>query len=84
MMEEKCLSDRDRQMDPLQRAHAYRKALQQTGNPLSRVEIFPMANHGIAVSGTGCPDQAMARVIRAIPGVRVVERSASSNVEGSI
>lgn len=45
--------DRDRQIDPLQGAHAYRQALQQAGNARSRVEVF-QANHGIAVSETGC------------------------------
>jgi uncharacterized protein len=49
--------DRDRQIDPLQGAYAYRKALEHSGNPLSRVELFPNANHGIAISETGCPDQ---------------------------
>ena len=48
--------DRDRQIDPLQAAYAYRKALKQAGNPLSRVELFPGANHGIAVTETGCPN----------------------------
>lgn len=47
----------DRQIDPLQGAHAYRKALEQAGNPLSRVELFPNANHGIAPSETGCPEE---------------------------
>jgi len=46
----------DRQIDPLQGAYAYRKALGQAGNPHSRVEVFPNANHGIAVSETGCPE----------------------------
>ena len=52
--------DRDRQIDPLQGAHAYRQALQGTGNARSRVAVF-QANHGIAVSETGCPaeDQQM-------------------------
>lgn len=48
--------DRDRQIDPLQGAYAYRKALGQAGSPESRVELFPRANHGIAVQETGCPD----------------------------
>jgi pimeloyl-ACP methyl ester carboxylesterase len=49
--------DRDRQIDPLQGAHAYRQALGQAGNPKSRVTLFPRANHGIAVSDTGCPGE---------------------------
>jgi len=48
--------DRDRNIDPLQGAHAYRVALEGAGNLQSRVEVFPKANHGIAVSETGCPD----------------------------
>jgi pimeloyl-ACP methyl ester carboxylesterase len=48
--------DRDRQMDPLHGAFAYRRALELAGNPQSRVELFPGANHGILVSETGCPD----------------------------
>ena len=49
--------DRDRQIDPLQGAHAYQKALEHSGNSWSRVELFPNANHGITISETGCPDQ---------------------------
>jgi len=48
--------DQDRQGDPLQGAYAYRKALGEAGNPKSRVEVFPNANHGIFTSKTGCPD----------------------------
>ena len=48
--------DQDRQGDPLQGALAYRKALSEAGNPKSRVEVFPNANHGIFTSKTGCPD----------------------------
>ena len=47
--------DKDPQMDPIQGAHAYREALAEAGNPLSRVELFARANHGIVVSETGCP-----------------------------
>jgi uncharacterized protein len=47
--------DKDPQMDPIQGAYAYREALAKASNPLSRVELFPGANHGIAVSETGCP-----------------------------
>ena len=45
----------DRQIDPLQGAYAYRKALEQAGNPTSRVEVFANANHAIAASMTACP-----------------------------
>ena len=47
--------DKDRQIDPLQGAYAYRKALEQAGNPTSRVEVFANANHAIAASMTACP-----------------------------
>jgi pimeloyl-ACP methyl ester carboxylesterase len=47
--------DKDPQIDPIQGAYAYREALKKAGNPVSRVELFPKANHGIAVSETGCP-----------------------------
>jgi pimeloyl-ACP methyl ester carboxylesterase len=47
--------DKDSQIDPIQGAHAYRGALMGAGNPLSRVELFPKANHGIVTSETGCP-----------------------------
>jgi pimeloyl-ACP methyl ester carboxylesterase len=46
--------DRDTQMDPFQAKEAYEKALKKAGNPLSRVEIFPSADHGIILSKTGC------------------------------
>ena len=49
--------DKDRQMDPVQGAHAYRKALERAGNPKSRVVLFPKANHGIAVSESGCTEE---------------------------
>jgi uncharacterized protein len=47
--------DKDPQIDPIQGAYAYREALKQAGNSLSRVELFSKANHGIVVSETGCP-----------------------------
>ena len=47
--------DTDRQMDPIQGAHAYREALEYAGNPRSRVEVFHAANHAIIPSETGCP-----------------------------
>jgi predicted small lipoprotein YifL len=48
--------DQDRQMDPLQVA-AYRSALAQAGNPMSRVALLPKANHGMVVSESGCPEE---------------------------
>ena len=48
--------DRDPRMDPIQATYAYRQALEQAGNPKSRVELFPKANHDLVVSETGCPD----------------------------
>ena len=48
--------DKDRQIDPLQGAYAYRQALAKAGNPYSRVEVFTSANHGIMTSETGCPE----------------------------
>jgi uncharacterized protein len=50
------LGDQDWQMDPLQAADAWSKALQTAGNPYSRVELFPNANHDLAAPATGCPD----------------------------
>jgi alpha-beta hydrolase superfamily lysophospholipase len=47
--------DQDRSVDPLQGAYAYRQALEQAGNPKSRVELFPKARHELIVSKTGCP-----------------------------
>jgi len=47
--------EQDRLIDPLQGVAGYRRALEEAGNPKSRVELFPRASHGIAVSETGCP-----------------------------
>lgn len=49
--------DKDRNMDPLQAAYAFRKALSEAGNPRNRAEVFPNANHDLAISKTGCPDE---------------------------
>jgi pimeloyl-ACP methyl ester carboxylesterase len=51
------LGDTDRQMDPLQAAIVYRKALSEAGNPMNRVEVLPNADHGLFTSKTGCPDE---------------------------
>ncbi len=44
----------DTKLDPIQAAHACRDALEQAGNPNSRVEVIPGANHTLAPSKTGC------------------------------
>ncbi len=49
--------DRDRYIDSLQGAYAYQKALEQTGNPESHVEIFPKAEHHVTPAETGCPEE---------------------------
>jgi pimeloyl-ACP methyl ester carboxylesterase len=46
--------ERDTQVDPVQGAHAWRKALAQAGNPNFRVEVLPGADHMPGVSATGC------------------------------
>lgn len=56
--------DKDRNMDSLQAAFAYRDALGQTGNPKSQVEVFPNADHIILTSQTGCPDELQKTVTR--------------------
>ena len=56
--------DKDRQIDSLQAASAYRKALSEAGNPKSRVEVIPKANHIILSSKNGCPDDDQKRLTR--------------------
>jgi pimeloyl-ACP methyl ester carboxylesterase len=56
--------DKDRNMDSLQAAFAYRKALAEAGNPTSQVEVFPNADHFIFTSKTGCPDELQKTVSR--------------------
>jgi hypothetical protein len=46
--------DRDSNVDPIQGAYAWRKALEQAGNPNFRVEILPDADHLIGMSETSC------------------------------
>jgi uncharacterized protein len=46
--------DRDSNGDPIQGAYAWRKALEQAGNPNFRVEILPNADHLIGISETSC------------------------------
>ena len=54
----------DRQLDPLQGAFAYRKALSEAGNPKNQVEVFPNADHLMLTSKTGCPDELQKTFIR--------------------
>lgn len=44
----------DTQADPFQGAEAYRVLLERAGNPYSRVELIPGADHNIILSETGC------------------------------
>ena len=46
--------EKDSQGDPIQGAYAWRKALEQAGNPDSRVEVFPDSDHLLNVTETGC------------------------------
>jgi len=46
--------DRDSNLDPIQGAYAWRKALEQAGNPDFRVEILPGVDHFLAISETSC------------------------------
>ncbi len=45
--------EKDTQVDPIQGAQAYRQAL-DGGDPRSRVELFPGADHNIIRAETGC------------------------------
>jgi len=47
----------DTQADPVQGARAYREALERAGNPDSRVELIPGADHNIILSETGCLEE---------------------------
>lgn len=49
--------ERDTQVDPFQGSTAWRQALEEAGNPFSRVEIFPGTDHNILRSGTGCIEE---------------------------
>ncbi len=46
--------ERDTQVDPVQGAEAWRQALTHTGNPYSRVKVFPGTDHNIIRCETGC------------------------------
>jgi CubicO group peptidase (beta-lactamase class C family)/dienelactone hydrolase len=45
--------EKDTQVDPVQGAAAYGKALAEAGNPASRVEVIPGADHDLILSETG-------------------------------
>jgi uncharacterized protein len=49
--------DKDTNIDPIQGAYAWRKALEQAGNPNSRVELLPGVNHFMAVSESSCIEE---------------------------
>ena len=60
--------EKDTQVDPIQGAHAYRKALERASNPNYRVEVLPGADHMPGVSQTGCvseTEQTFERVLQA-------------------
>jgi pimeloyl-ACP methyl ester carboxylesterase len=49
--------EKDTQVDPFQGALAYREALERAGNPKSRVELIPGADHNIILSESGCLEE---------------------------
>ncbi len=49
--------EKDTQVDPVQGAEAYKEALAKAGNPASRVEIIPGADHDLIVSQTGSMEE---------------------------
>jgi len=51
--------DRDTNIDPIQGAHAWRKALEQAGNPNFRVELLPGVNHFMTLAETSCIAEGM-------------------------
>lgn len=46
--------EKDTQADPIQGTEAYRRALTRAGNPHSRVQLIPGADHNLILSETGC------------------------------
>jgi pimeloyl-ACP methyl ester carboxylesterase len=52
--------EKDTQVDPIQGVQAYRQAL-EGGDPRSRVELFPDADHNIIRSETGCLSERASR-----------------------
>jgi uncharacterized protein len=53
------VGDRDSNLDPIQGAYAWRKALEKAGNPNFRVEILPNADHLISISESSCINEQM-------------------------
>ena len=51
--------DKDTNLDPIQGAYAWRKALEQAGNPNFQVEILPGVNHFMFVSESSCIEKQM-------------------------
>ena len=51
--------DKDTNIDPIQGTYAWRKALEQAGNPNFQVEILPGVNHFMLVSESSCIDEQM-------------------------
>lgn len=49
--------DKDTHGDPIQAAYAWRRALEQAGNPNFRVEVLPDADHILGATETGCMDE---------------------------
>jgi pimeloyl-ACP methyl ester carboxylesterase len=49
--------DRDPNGDPIQGAYAWRKALEQAGNPNFRVELLPGVGHIMEKTQTGCLEE---------------------------
>jgi uncharacterized protein len=51
--------DKDTNLDPIQGAFAWRKALEQAGNQNSRVELLPGVNHFMFASESSCIEKQM-------------------------
>jgi hypothetical protein len=51
--------DKDTNLDPIQGAYAWKKALELAGNKYSRVELLPGVNHFMLESESTCIDQQM-------------------------
>jgi pimeloyl-ACP methyl ester carboxylesterase len=72
--------ERDTQVDPVQGAHAWRKALAQAGNPNFRVEVLPGADHLPGATETGCIDEENRKIEQVLqeqgywPESRMVQR----------
>jgi len=51
--------DKDTNLDPIQGAYAWRKALERAGNPNFQVEILPGVNHFMLASESSCIEKQM-------------------------